>query len=189
MKLIALNGKKQSGKDTIFNMSRDIFRYPDTTRVGRVAFADAIKHEVSDITGFRADFIEEHKEKFRSLLQVWGSDFRRQFSGDDYWINKMDAILEASKEHYDVMFITDCRFKNEAAFIKAKGGHVIRVERRVESYDTLQDLPDLDSHISENDMNDYSDFDYVINNDKTHKELEQAIKDMLVTLKLIENAT
>ena len=71
MKLIALNGKKQSGKDTIFNFSRDIFRYPDPTRIGRVAFADAIKHEVSEITGFRADFIEEHKEDFRSLLQVW----------------------------------------------------------------------------------------------------------------------
>ena len=184
MKVIALAGKKQSGKDTVFQLARDLFieeggdplviKTNETvvnlnadvslgvsaaSRIGRVAFGDSIKHEVSEITGFRVEHIEEHKADFRTLLQVWGTDFRRQMCGDDYWLKKMGEIIEQSKNHYDVLFITDCRFRNEAAFIKEIGGKIIRVERRVETYDTLSDLPDLDAHASETELDNYE-YDY-----------------------------
>ena len=58
MKIIGLAGKKRSGKDTIYNVAADLLE----GRTGRVGFADAVKHEVSEATGFRMDFIEEHKK-------------------------------------------------------------------------------------------------------------------------------
>jgi phosphomevalonate kinase len=191
MKIIGLSGKKMSGKDTIYRVARDIFTDIDSkTRVGRVAFADPLKAEVSEITGFRTDYIEDNKARFRALLQVWGTEFRREFHGYDYWINKMGDILTSSDPHYDLMFITDVRFKNEAEYIKEMGGQVIQVIRRTpDIYQTLQDMPPLDSHATENDMEDYPDFDYTINNDKSPDDLVKAVKEMLTTLELTENAT
>jgi phosphomevalonate kinase len=188
MKIIGLSGKKQSGKDTIYRLSRDLFVEANKeARVGRVAFGDSLKQEVSEITGFRMDFIEEHKDRFRELLQVWGTEFRREFFGYSYWIDKMAEILQKSEPRFDLIFITDVRFKNEAEYIKELGGLNIRVERRApQTYHTLQEIESLDLHKSENDMDDYSQFDYVINNDKSPDELEKAVKDMLTTLNFLE---
>ena len=190
MKIIGISGKKQSGKDTIYRVARDIFTELDPkVRVGRVAYADALKAEVSEITGFRTDYIEENKDRFRALLQVWGTEFRREFHGYDYWIQKMGDILTSSEPHYDILFITDVRFKNEAEYIKEMDGQVLRVVRRSpETYHTLQDMPELDNHATENDMDDYIDYDYTINNDKSPDDLVKSVRDMLATLGLLENA-
>jgi hypothetical protein len=118
MKLIGLCGKKLSGKDTAYLQAADILRRDHQMKVGRVAFADPLKQEVSEITGFRVEFIEEHKKEFRSLLQVWGTEFRRQWNGSDYWTNKMAKIVALSEPRFDVLFITDVRFKNEADFVR-----------------------------------------------------------------------
>jgi hypothetical protein len=196
MKIIALSGKKRSGKDTIYVEARHYFAEQDYedkgykdhgTSIGRVGFADPLKHEVSEVTGFTTSFIEEHKQEFRTLLQVWGTDFRRCFCGSDYWINKMDAIIKKSAKFYDILFVTDLRFKNEANFIKSVGGFVVHVERRVQEDPEATDQSH--THVSEKDMDDYSDFDYVLNNDKTEPELRESIGKMLDTLKILKNAS
>jgi len=181
MKLIGLCGKKQSGKDTAFSQAADILRREYGKKVGRVAFADPLKQEVSVITGFRVEFIEEHKQDFRTLLQVWGTDFRRHFNGSDYWLNKMDKIVANSTSHYDMLFITDVRFKNEADFVRDRGGQLVRVERR----DPRLYPGNVDAHVTEKDLDDYSEFDYVLNNDKTKEELNTSLVTMMETLKII----
>lgn len=182
MNVIALAGKKQSGKDTVFVTARELC---EDQRVGRVAFGDLVKHEVSEITGFRVDHIEEHKEDFRALLQVWGSDFRRKLCGDTYWLKKMETIIEASREHYDVLFVTDVRFPNEADLIKELGGKLIRVTRRVEVYDTYPfHQTGIDDHASETALDSYPDYDYVLDNDKSRDILKDAVSKMLHTLGL-----
>ena len=177
MIIIGLSGKKQSGKDTVYELAADLLQGPI---IGRVAFADPLKQEVSEITGMTCKFIEENKSDFRELLQVWGTEFRRRFNGNDYWINKMDKIIEQSSAHLDVLFITDIRFKNEADYIKSIGGKLVRVERR--QYDTYPGT--IDTHSTERDMDDYSQFDYVLNNDKTKEELTHSVNDMLGLLKI-----
>lgn len=192
MKIIALSGKKQSGKDTVFQVAKDIFllnnkgktTYGSPVRVGRVAFGDAIKYEVSEVTGFRVDHIEEHKEEFRTLLQVWGSDFRRHFFGESYWLNKMDEVITKNEDKIDIMFITDLRFKNEAEYVKSKGGQIIRVQRRMVIH-SLSDMESLDTHASENDMDSYNEFDYWLVNDKDRKDIVEPVRDMLKTLNLL----
>lgn len=190
MNIIALAGKKQSGKDTVFSTARDICAerslrvssMESLQRVGRVAFGDLVKHEVSEITGFRVDHIEEHKEDFRTLLQVWGSDFRRSLCGELYWLKKMRGIIEASRGHYDILFVTDVRFPNEADLIKELGGKMIRVVRRVDVYDTYPN--GIDDHASETALDDYPDYDYVLDNDKSRDKLKDAVEKMLHTLNL-----
>tara|TARA_R100001463_G_scaffold103656_2_gene158102 strand:- start:16295 stop:16849 length:555 start_codon:yes stop_codon:yes gene_type:complete len=184
MKIIGLSGKKKSGKDTVYRLAGEYLKKHYKAKAGRVAFADPLKHEVSEITGFTLEFIEKHKDELRSLLQVWGADFRRAFNGSDYWINKMRPIVEQSADHYDVLFITDCRFKNEVSYIKEIGGTLVKVERRESGYPEPFDV-----HSSENDLNNYGDYDYILNNDKTKEELTRSVSQMLETLNILKNAS
>jgi hypothetical protein len=184
MNIIGLAGKKQSGKDTVYQIASELLEAP----VGRIAFADPLKLEVSEITGFRVDFIEEHKQDFRTLLQVWGTDFRRKFCGSDYWIEQMDSALDKAAGNYKNIFITDVRFPNEADFIKNKGGRLIKIERRNMTYQNIQEAVDHDRHPTETEMEDYHSVDYVLNNDGTEKELHKSVANMLSTLKMTENA-
>ena len=182
-KLIGLSGKKRSVKDTVYNIASTLM---EESKIGRVAFGDAVRHEVSEITGYRMDFIEEHKAEFRSLLQVWGTEFRRHFNGSNYWLEKMGEVLDKTQDHYDVLFITDVRFSNEAEWIRNRGGKLVKVERRQMVYHNIEDcIPD--THSSETAMDDYSNYDYVINNDGTENELIASVSAMLSTLK-IKNA-
>ena len=180
MKIIGLSGKKRSGKDTVYQIAGDML-FRQGIKAGRVAFADPLKHEIAEITGFNVDFIEKNKEQLRSLLQVWGADFRRNFFGADYWIEKMKPIVAKAK--LDVLFITDCRFINEADFVKSVGGFLVKVERRETGYPES-----VDGHSSENDLNEYGGFDYVLNNDKDRLELESSVEQMLEALEIVKNA-
>jgi hypothetical protein len=50
------------------------------------------------------------KEQYRSLMQVWGTDFRRA-QDSEYWTKKYKQFIDSSD---DTDYITtDCRFENE----------------------------------------------------------------------------
>jgi hypothetical protein len=62
----------------------------------------------------------------RALLQRTGTEGGRQVLSDTLWIDK--ALSKARRPGKYV--ITDVRFKNEAAAIKARGGKLWRVHRQ-----------------------------------------------------------
>lgn len=71
----------------------------------------------------------------------------------------------------DFWIITDVRFPSEADAIREHGGVLIRVNRNT-GY--------IDNHPSETSLDNYPDFDYIINNedlDKTIKEVESIMKE------------
>lgn len=83
----------------------------------RRAFADPIKAVATDI-GWRGNKDPEGRE----LLQRLGVACREHLD-PDVWIR---PVLTDPPER---LVITDVRFPNEAAAIKAAGGYVIRIER------------------------------------------------------------
>lgn len=123
-------------------------------------------------------------EKDPILMQWWGTDFRRKYFGEDYWVNimKLKLVEEHRKyfekgspdEDFDIV-IPDVRFKNEFQMIKDSGGEVwdvIRFNRkRHYEYDNIQKIttnktyyvsPDRDpNHPSETDL-DGAEFDQII---------------------------
>ena len=64
--------------------------------------------------------------KHPKLLQWWGTEFRRQHFGHDYWVKKIFASIPAN---LDIALISDVRFVNEAEAIKQLGGYTINVQR------------------------------------------------------------
>lgn len=166
--IIGITGYKRSGKDEVYNALRRAFY-----DVRRIAFADPLKQELAKACEVTPEFIEQHKENFRLGMQWWGTEFRRELFGHDYWIRRsaeqLDKILATDSP--DVVVFTDCRFPNEADFVKSRGGVVWRVLRDVKISD--------DHHASERAMDDYS-ADQTFFNDSTldafYKKIVQAVE-------------
>lgn len=64
---------------------------------------------------------------YRQLAQTLGTEWGRALHGEDFWINALAARVEANNA--DTVLLPDVRFPNEAAWIKAAGGVLIRVNR------------------------------------------------------------
>lgn len=71
------------------------------------------------------------KERYRLLNQFWGTEWRRQIFGPEYWNRELlkNAQRKAFSEGARIVFVPDVRFPNEASFIKENGGTVWKVER------------------------------------------------------------
>lgn len=143
MKLLALTGLPRSGKDTIADHLVKQHGYV------RVAFADPLKEaaaillnrSIDDCHGRhgydREQMMPEWGFSMRWFLQIFGTECLRQQVHPDFWIKRMEILLTAEVAHRDEanlnpdfkVVITDCRFENEAAMIREKGGTIVEVRR------------------------------------------------------------
>lgn len=66
----------------------------------------------------------ETKDVYRRLLQVWGTEFRREQDAD-YWVR---ALVKDFARRSVPVAVDDCRFPNEYAALKELGFVFIRLE-------------------------------------------------------------
>jgi hypothetical protein len=92
--------------------------------------------------------------KQRTLLQWWGTEYRRA-QDPNYWVKK--TLQQIANDQPDVALICDVRFPNEVDGIRAAGGYVVRVDR-------IGFVSDVPEHISEKSLDHFTpmDWDYVI---------------------------
>jgi hypothetical protein len=165
--LIGLMGWATSGKDSFGG-----FLVEDGYT--RFAFADGVRDLAYRIDPYvllsngrrlrkMVDLVGWDKAKqvpeVRSLLQRIGNE-TREVCGDDVWIRAVEKKMVGGPEN---VVITDVRYRNEAEFIKAKGGHLFRICRL--------GVGPLNDHISENDLNDWP-ADVDIHNDTDLEDLK-----------------
>ena len=121
MVVIGVTGKKLSGKDEVYIALRQCH-----AGVARVAFADPLKRELALACGVDREFIERHKAQFRLGLQWWGTEFRRGFYGEDYWLCRADQrMAELDSQSAPIVVVTDVRFPDEAEFLRKRWRGVI----------------------------------------------------------------
>ena len=97
----------------------------------KLAFGDLVKQELSYAVG--KDSIEcaqiykemqtpELKYKWRSGLQVWGTDIRRNLFGKNYWVDKLEETIDHNLNLFPnvCLMVDDCRFQNEYDMLKNK---------------------------------------------------------------------
>lgn len=66
----------------------------------------------------------------RIAMRRWGTDYRRNYYGQDYWLLRAHERVEAlHTQGFRRIAITDVRFLNEAALVRALGGEVWRIRR------------------------------------------------------------
>lgn len=139
MRIIGLAGKAGAGKDYTYEHIKKEY----ACKVARLAFADGVRHEIEDVlspgttvNSFRdawegkklpAMWRKPYPDEIRSLLQWWGTEYRRE-QDPDYWVKKgVERLGEFDAIGIDLVVVTDVRFENEAKAIRALGGIVVEV--------------------------------------------------------------
>lgn len=167
-KIIILSGKQFCGKDTVAKILLDEFK--DFKRIG---LGDAIKLEYGEKKGLTFEEIEENKPVYRPDLIELGN--LRRSMDKDYWIKKVIA-LEGN------IIVPDVRVKRELEFFKEANAFKIRVEcdRDLRAQrGTLKSEDDL----TETDLDDVKDWDYVIENNSDYETLVLKTQDLIKILR------
>ena len=141
-----------------------------------LAYGNFVKQEVAMALGITVEHINKNKEKFRTILQWWGTEWRRM-EDKDYWIRKLESKLgEIMRDgKVEVVIITDVRFLNEYKYINTIGGVLVRVTRPG-TYD--------DNHQSEIELDKIAKWHSIIINNGTEEDLVPQVKELLAVAKI-----
>lgn len=144
--LIGLTGRAGAGKSTVAAYLQDQYACAE------IAFADPIVNMIGSLladANISGAWMTERALKeqptplgfsYRELAQSLGTEWGRGLA-PDFWLRVAAQRLYALHASGDNVVISDVRFPNEAAFIQAHGGVLVRVLR--------QDLPAVRQHASE----------------------------------------
>jgi hypothetical protein len=103
----------------------------------------------------------------RWIMQQWGTEYRRTYSGQDYWTRTLKARVYVQQQGHQLRHvISDVRFDNEAEAIRSMGGTIWQVKR--------PDLKQDTGHISETDGSRFKP-DLVINNCQHLRHLQMLV--------------
>jgi hypothetical protein len=155
--IIGLGFKKRSGKDTVADHLTRVhgfqkFSWADPLKEAcKAAFDWTDEHvhgDLKEVVDPRWGFTPRH------ALQHVGTELFRNWI-EDFWVRRtMMAIREG-----DRIVIADVRFPNEARAIKEAGGVLWRIDRPL--------LESDDTHPSETSMENYEDWDAIVENSDT----------------------
>ena len=157
-KIIVLSGKQYSGKDTVAKILLE-----KLTGFKRVGIGDAIKLEYSKRTGLSVEEIEKNKAIYRPDLINLGNEGRA--ISDTYWLN---ALLNIEGN----LIIPDMRLKKEYKFFTEQNAFTIRVNSTYENRSKRGTVV-KDDDITETDLDDITNWDFVIENNSTYEKLVQ----------------
>jgi len=190
-KLIFLVGFKNTGKDTVCNMIKEISPDP----VIRIAFADAVKKEVYPILGKEYDpdnddrkWRDDNRDKI-----IHHGESQKHEHGQYYWVKK--ALDEPLLKKYDRrvdyphIIVTDCRRVEEIMWFKHfKMGHFKELIPALDIYEPLmfavhregaeKDDKDFLTHVAVEYAGETRVFHQLIKNYKGEKELKQQINNL-----------
>lgn len=136
------------------------------------ALDDETKNSLSTIKDAEGNYYT-----IRQLLQKFGTEVGRSIS-PNLWVDAlMNDYIEAKSGGYEEDWIvTDVRFENEAEAIRKNSGILIRLNRNTGSND---------QHSSETALDNYKNFDLVIDNNGTIDELIDKVYNFMKEFKLI----
>jgi len=187
MKVILINGKARSGKDFAAQI---LLKKLDKSV--KLAFADSIKDILCNTLGITRSEFDDYKNNhydlkysdksltFRELIQNFGETMKEKF-GNDFWARQLvDSINNPELSNSDYFIVSDFRFKIEYETLSKYLGQ----DKIVTLYIEDKNLPDNDSHISENALKDFK-FDYIIDNTKKNPEILDDYLQSFIDLKII----
>ena len=165
-RIIIFSGKQYAGKDTAAKILLE-----ELTTFRRCAMGDIIKLEYGKLNNITFEEIESNKALYRQGLIDLGNWGRSQ--SPDYWLQK---IVEQEGN----IVVTDVRIRHEYDVFKSAGALSIRVEADREIRETRGGKIVGENDVTEVDLDNIQDWDFVIYNNKDYKTLK------LEVLKIVE---
>ena len=167
-KIITSSGKQYSGKDTAAKILLEAM-----PEFKRCAMGDIIKIEYGKMHNLSYEEIENNKPKYRQGLIDLGNWGRAQSA--DYWLEKIIA-------QDGNIVVTDVRIKHEYEIFKKAGAIAIRVEADRELRESRGGKLIGEDDVTEIDLDNVSDWDFVIDNNKDYETLRRNVLDIVSKL-------
>jgi len=130
--IVGLVGNAGSGKTTVANhlVSKGFLK---------IGFTDALKEMLlkAGILKYEELYIKKTYVS-RWFMQKIGTDVIRNQIDQQWWIKKLDKKIKTLMDHgFNKFVVDDIRFPDEAAFIKDRGGILIKIKRKLLFHSTV----------------------------------------------------
>lgn len=168
-KIYILTGKAQSGKNEV---SKIIKNYFENEKTIELAYASYLKEYIKNIT----DWDGSEDTKPRELLQQLGIELIKNKIKDNLLIERITDDIKVYSYFFDIIIISDARFKEEIEEIKKISNNVTVINIKGKLNKLTQNQQ---NHITETALDNYNNYDYVIENKTTKEELKSKIKEIL----------
>lgn len=156
-KIFIVSGKARSGKGEI---SKLISEYYSNKKSIIISFGHYIKEYAKNVSNW--DGSEDTKP--RELLQNLGIELIKNKIDNKLFIRRILEDIEVYSYFYDVIIINDARLLDEITSIKNKYNNSISIRIKRNGFNNKLTLSEQ-QHITEIDLDNYNNFDYVIEND------------------------
>lgn len=162
MKIIMICGKARSGKDTLTDY---LIPGLEDEKVCRIQISQYIKYYAMKYFGW--DGSEETKP--RDLLNKLGTEIIRNKIDPEFHINRLLQDIEVLSYFFDTFIVNDVRFPIEIEKVKEKFDNVTTIKIFRESDELTESQK---KEVSETALDDYTDFDFVVDNSGSLEDLE-----------------
>tara|TARA_B100001094_G_scaffold217417_1_gene211465 strand:- start:3373 stop:4035 length:663 start_codon:yes stop_codon:yes gene_type:complete len=181
--------KKDSFAAPLKDATANIFNWPRKTLEGDT---DHSRHFRECVDPYWANKLSIKNFTPRLALQIVGTELFREHFHPRIWLDSLEHRYIAGGQKPTI--ITDCRFRNELAFVKQMGGFTIRVKRGDDPHWTelakqaqqdddfaIQQLADIGIHASEWDHTGQL-VDFIIENNGSLEQLTDKVQGVVKVL-------
>ena len=170
-KIFIISGKARSGKNEISKISADslfgmieiskiIERYYSNKKCITISFGYYIKDYAKRIS----DWDGSEETKPRELLQHLGIELVRNKINKRLFIDRILEDIEIFSYFYDIIVISDVRLLDEITILKENYPDSISIRVVRNNYENNL-TEEQKNHLTETDLDNFNDFDYIVNND------------------------
>lgn len=167
-KIFIISGKARSGKNEI---SKIIEKYYSNKKSITISFG----HYIKDYAKRVSDWDGNENTKPRELLQQLGIELIKNKIDNKLFINRILEDIEIFSYFYDIIIVNDARLVDEIEILKEKFPDSVSIRINRDNYDNRL-TQEQKNHLTEIGLDEYTNFDYFIENDK---ELENKIYSIL----------
>ena len=173
MKIYLLAGKAGSGKDLLGNYMKTKYDFKGDSA--------CILHITTPLYEYARNYFSwdgNMEEKPREFLQEMGIEvIKNTLHKDTFLVDRLCEDIDILKHYFDVFIITDGRLVSEFNLLRERFPDIKIIHIIRENYNN--NLTEKEkNHITEKDMDNYDDYDYVIENttkEHLYKEADKII--------------
>lgn len=167
--IYVISGKSGSGKNKTSEIIKDIY-YKKNKKSIIVSYANTLKEYAKNILDWN-----EEEEKPREFLQNLGVELIKNQIDKEFLIKRVIQDIKVYSYFYDVIIVSDARFVEEIECLK-EFDKVISIHINSNN-DNLEEK--LKHHITETALDDYNNYDYIIDNNDSVFKLKEKIESIV----------
>ena len=172
-KIYVLSGKAGNGKNKVASYIGSIYE-KSAKKTINLSYASYLKEYAKNILGW--DGNEETKP--REFLQQVGVELIKNKINSRMLIDRIVEDIKVYSCFYDVITISDARFPEEIETIRSNFNNVVVIH--IHGLEDKNNLTELEKkHATEISLDNYSDYDYDVDNSGTLEDLKDKIEKII----------